>query len=230
LLVVPLDVTVPADAVAAVQAAVERFGRIDALVNNAANFYGGYFEELTPAQVDDQLATGLVGPMNVTRAVLPVMRRQRSGHVVSISSGAGLSGFEFNSAYSAAKFGLEGWMESLQPEVEPFGITTTIVNPGFFRTDLLTPDSATYAAPSIDDYADRHAERVQWYQDMNGRQEGDPAKLAQALLTIASLDQPPRRFIALSAILDVAEQKAQTLQAQADAFRELSSSLTHDQA
>ena len=202
LLVVQLDVTRPADAEAAVQAAVERFGRIDVLVNNAANFYGGYFEELTPEQIDDQLATGLVGPMNVTRAVLPVMRRQRSGHILSISSGAGLAGFEFNSAYSAAKFGLEGWMEALQPEVEPFGITTTIVNPGFFRTDLLTPDSATYATPSIDDYADRHAERVQWYEDMNGQQEGDPAKLAQALLTITSLDQPPHRFIALAAILE----------------------------
>jgi NAD(P)-dependent dehydrogenase (short-subunit alcohol dehydrogenase family) len=228
LLVARLDVTRPADAEEAVEAAVERFGRIDVLVNNAANFYGGYFEELTPAQIDDQLATGLVGPMNVTRAVLPVMRRQRSGHILSISSGAGLVGFEFNSAYSAAKFGLEGWMEALQPEVEPFGITTTIVNPGFFRTELLTPDSASYASPSIADYADRHAERAQWYQDINGRQEGDPAKLAQALLTITSLEQPPTRFIALAAILDVAEQKAQTLQAQADAYRELSSSLAHD--
>ncbi len=230
LLVVRLDVTVPAEAEAAVQAAVERFGRIDVLINNAANFYGGYFEELTPTQIDDQLATGLVGPMNVTRAVLPVMRRQRSGHVMSISSGAGLSGFEFNSAYSAAKFGLEGWMEALQPEVEPFGINTTIVNPGFFRTDLLTPDSATYATSSIPDYADRHAERVQWYQDMNGHQEGDPAKLARALLTIADQQPPPRRFIALAAILEVAEQKAKTLQDQADAYRDLSSSLAHDDA
>src|SRR6476620_10243591 len=151
LLVVRLDVTRPADAEAAVQATVDRFGRIDVLVNNAANFYGGYFEELTPTQIADQLATGLIGPMNVTRAVLPVMRKPRSGHIVSISSGAGLSGFEFNSAYSAAKFGLEGWMESLQPEVEPFGINTTIVNPGFFRTDLLSADSATYATPSIED-------------------------------------------------------------------------------
>ena len=230
LLVVRLDVTVPAVAEAAVQAAVERFGRIDVLINNAANFYGGYFEELTPTQIADQLGTGLVGPMNVTRAVLPVMRRQRSGHIVSISSGAGLAGFEFNSAYSAAKFGLEGWMESLAPEVEPFGIHTTIVNPGFFRTDLLTPDSTSYATPTIPDYADRHAERVQWYQDMNGHQEGDPAKLAQALLTITSLEQPPRRFIALAAILELAEQKAETLKAQADAFRDLSSSLGHDGA
>src|SRR5215216_6159289 len=112
LLVVKLDVTSLADAQSAVQAAVDHFGRIDVLVNNAANFYGGYFEELTPQQIERQLATGLIGPMNVTRAVLPVMRQQRSGQIISISSGAGLMGFEFNSAY-AAKFGLEGWMESL---------------------------------------------------------------------------------------------------------------------
>ena len=130
LLVVQLDVTSPGDAEAAVKAAVDRFGRIDVLVNNAANFYGGYFEELTPEQIEDQLATGLIGPMNVTRAVLPVMRKQRSGHIMSISSGAGLSGFEFNSAYAAAKFGLEGWMESLQPEVEPFGIPPPSSTPG----------------------------------------------------------------------------------------------------
>jgi NAD(P)-dependent dehydrogenase (short-subunit alcohol dehydrogenase family) len=230
LLVVQLDVTKPEDAEAAVKAAVDRFGRIDVLVNNAANFYGGYFEELTPAQIEDQLATGLLGPMNVTRAVLPVMRQQRSGHIMSISSGAGLAGFEFNSAYCAAKFGLEGWMESLQAEVEPFGISTTIVNPGFFRTDLLTQESTSYATPSIPDYADRHAERVQWYESMNGQQEGDPAKLARALLTIADQQQPPRRFIALAGILALAEQKAKDLQDQANAFRDLSTSLARDDA
>ncbi len=165
LLAVKLDVTRQADAEAAVQAAVARFGRIDVLVNNAANFYGGYFEELTPEQIERQLATALIGPMNVTRAVLPVMRRQRSGHVISISSGAGLMGFEFNSAYCAAKFGLEGWMEALQGEVAPFNIHTTIVNPGFFRTELLTQESATYATPSMAEYAERHAQRVQWYAD-----------------------------------------------------------------
>jgi NAD(P)-dependent dehydrogenase (short-subunit alcohol dehydrogenase family) len=154
LLVVRLDVTSRADPESAVQVAVERFGRIDVLVNNAANFYAGYFEELTPEQIEQQLATGLIGPMNVTRAVLPVMRKQRSGHILSISSGAGLMGFEFNSAYCAAKFGLEGWMEALQAEVAPFGINTTIVNPGFFRTELLTQESTTYAEPSIEDYAD----------------------------------------------------------------------------
>lgn len=225
LLAVKLDVTNRADAEAAVQAAVDRFGRIDVLVNNAANFYGGYFEELTPEQIEQQLATSLIGPMNVTRAVLPVMRRQRGGHVVSISSGAGLMGFEFNSAYAAAKFGLEGWMEALQPEVAPFNIHTTIVNPGFFRTELLTRESATYATPSIAEYAERHAARVQWYEAMNGQQDGDPVKLARALITIASQEQPPRRFIAGADALAIAEQKVRDLQQQIDAYRDLSSAL-----
>src|ERR671913_2057199 len=122
--------------------------------------------------------------MNVTRAVLPVMRTQRSGHIMSISSGAGLSGFEFNSAYAAAKFGLEGWMESLQAEVAPLGIHTTIVNPGFFRTELLTEQSTSYAEPSIADYDARREPLVAYWQSQNGQQAGDPAKLAQALLTI----------------------------------------------
>ncbi len=128
---------------AAVQAAVERFGRIDVLVNNAGNFYAGYFEDLTPEQVEAQLAVSLIGPMNVTRAVLLVMRRQRSGHIISIPSGAGLVGIEFCSAYAASKFVLEDWTELFQAEVAPFGIHTTIVNPGFFRTELLTPESTT---------------------------------------------------------------------------------------
>ena len=225
LLVVKLDVTSPADAQAAVQAAVDRFSRIDVLVNNAANFYAGYFEELTPEHVEQQLATGLIGPMNVTRAVLPVMRKQRSGHIISISSGAGLMGFEFNSAYCAAKFGLEGWMEALQAEVAPFGINTTIVNPGFFRTELLTQESTTYAEPSIADYAERRAARREWYEAQNGRQTGDPAKLAQALLTIVSQQPPPRRFIAGADVIAVAEQKVQDLQQQINAYRDLSTSM-----
>ena len=155
------------------------------LVNNAASFYAGYFEELTPEQIERQLATSLIGPMNVTRAVLPVMRKQRSGHVVTISSTAGLVGFEFGTAYAASKFGVEGWMESLAPEVAPFGIHTTIVNPGFFRTELLTKESTNYAEPSIEDYAERNGAQREFWEGQNGKQVGDPAKLAQALLTIA---------------------------------------------
>ena len=225
LLVVKLDVTNPADAESAVQAAVERFGRIDVLVNNAGNFYAGYFEELTPEQIEQQLATGLIGPMNVTRAVLPMMRKQRSGHILSISSGAGLMGFEFNSAYCAAKFGLEGWMEALQPEVAPFGISTTIVNAGFFRTEFLTQESTNYAKPSIKDYAERQAARREWYESQHGQQSGDPVKLAQALVMIADQQLPPRRFIAGADAIAVAEQKVQDLQQQINAYRGLSTSM-----
>src|SRR2546427_2907749 len=205
LLVVKLDVTSRDAADAAVEAAVDRFGRIDVLVNNAANFYAGYFEELTPEQMERQLATSLIGPMNVTRAVLPVMRKQRSGHVVTISSSAGFAGFEYGTAYAASKFGVDGWMESLAPEVEPFGIHTTIVNPGFFRTELLTKESTNYATPSIEDYAERNAAQRERWEAQNGQQQGDPAKLAQALLTIADEKQPPRRFIAGADAIDTAE-------------------------
>jgi NAD(P)-dependent dehydrogenase (short-subunit alcohol dehydrogenase family) len=171
LLAVKLDVTSTHDAKAAAQAAVDRFGGIDVLVNNAASFYAGYFEELTPEQMERQLTTSLIGPMNVTRAVLPVMRKQRSGHVVTISSSAGLVGFEYGTAYAASKFGAEGWMES----------------------------------------------------------QGDPVKLAQALLTITDETQPPRRFIAGADAIDTAEQQIATLRQQIGAFRELSSSLAIDE-
>src|SRR5256885_1439519 len=138
LLIVTLDITDPASVQAAVDAAVERFGRIDVLVNNAGNFIAGFFEEMTPEQFRAQLETNLFGPLNVTRAVLPVMRAQRSGLVVTISSTAGLIGQAFCTAYAASKFALEGWSESLTPEVAPFGIRTMLVEPGFFRTELLT--------------------------------------------------------------------------------------------
>jgi NAD(P)-dependent dehydrogenase (short-subunit alcohol dehydrogenase family) len=225
-LVAKLDITRPEEAMAAVKAAVDRFGSIDVLVNNAANFYAGYFEELTAQQIEQQLATGLIGPMNVTRAVLPVMRKQRSGHIISISSGAGLSGFEFNSAYAAAKFGLEGWMESLGPEVRPFGISTTIVNAGMFRTELLTKASATYAEPAIADYTERAVAGRAGYEAQNGQQAGDPAKLAQALVKLASREEPPSRFIVGADAIGIAEQKIADLQSQIAAYRDLSLSLS----
>src|SRR5205823_3458938 len=155
LLVAKLDVTRPDDAKSAVAAAVERFGGIDVLVNNAGNFYAGFFEELPSEDFRAQIETNLFGPVNVTRAVLPVMRGRRRGLVVTISSTAGISGQAFVSAYAAAKFGVEDWVESLTPEVAPFGIRTMLVEPGFFRTELLTEESTKYPEPSIDDYAER---------------------------------------------------------------------------
>ena len=229
LLSVTLDVTSRTDAEAAVRAAVDRFGRIDVLVNNAASFYAGYFEELTPEQFERQLSVSLIGPMNVTRAVLPVMRKQRAGHIISISSSAGLAaGFDFVSAYAASKFGLEGWMESLHAEVAPFGITTTVVNPGFFRTELLTEQSTNYAEPSIADYDERRGPLVEYWKSQNGQQSGDPAKLARALITIASQEPPPRRFIAGADAIATAEQKIADLKTQIDANRDLSTSLAFD--
>jgi NAD(P)-dependent dehydrogenase (short-subunit alcohol dehydrogenase family) len=230
LLAVKLDVTDPADAEAAVQAAADRFGRIDVLVNNAGNFYAGFFEEISPEDFRAQVETTLFGPMNVTRAVLPVMRAQRSGLVVAISSTAGIVGQEFCTAYAASKFGVEGWIESLTPEVAPFGIRTMLVEPGFFRTELLTPESTKYAESSIDDYAERTEKTVAVWNSMNGQQGGDPAKLANALVQLASQDEPPLRFAAGADAIATVEQKAKDLLAQADAYRELSSDLAHADA
>jgi NAD(P)-dependent dehydrogenase (short-subunit alcohol dehydrogenase family) len=230
LLVVQLDVTDPADAQAAVTAVVERFGRIDVLVNNAGNFYAGFFEEISPQDFRAQVETTLFGPMNITRAVLPVLRAQRSGLLVAISSTAGIVGQEFCTAYAAAKFGVEGWIESLTPEVAPFGIRTMLVEPGFFRTELLTPASTNYAEPWIEDYAERTTQTVAAWNAMNGQQGGDPAKLANALVQLASQAEPPLRFAAGADAVEVVEQKANDMLAQVDAFRDLSSSLAYSDA
>lgn len=230
LLAVKLDITRPEDAQAAIEEAVGKFGRIDVLVNNAGNFFAGFFEELSPEQVRQQIETLLFGPMNVTRAVLPVMRQQHSGLLMTISSTAGISGGMFCTAYAAAKFGVEGWMESLAPEIAPFGIRTMLVEPGFFRTELLSTDSTTYAQPSIDDYAERTRETVAAWNSMNGKQGGDPAKLADALVHLAGLEEPPARFAAGADAVATFEAKANTLLAQADAYRDLSSSFAHDDA
>jgi NAD(P)-dependent dehydrogenase (short-subunit alcohol dehydrogenase family) len=230
LLAVKLDVTDPADAEAAARAAVERFGRIDVLVNNAGNFYAGFFEELSPQDFRAQVETTLFGPINVTRAVLPVLRAQHSGLLVAISSTAGIAGQEFCTAYAAAKFGVEGWIESLTPEVAPFGIRTMLVEPGFFRTELLTPESTTYAESSIGDYAERTQQTIAAWNGMNGQQGGDPVKLASALVQLAGQDEPPLRWVAGADAVEVVENKAKDLLAQAGAYRELSSNLAHDDA
>ncbi|HEY0022212.1 MAG TPA: SDR family NAD(P)-dependent oxidoreductase [Longimicrobium sp.] len=229
LLAVKLDVTSREDAEAAVKAAVERFGRIDVLVNNAAIFEAGFFEELAPEQIERTLNANLVGQMLVTRAVLPVMRAQGAGHVVTISSTAGLaSGVEFTSAYAASKFGLEGWMEALRVEIAPFGIHTTIVNPGFFRTELLSEQSTRYAEPSIADYDARRGPLMATWTATHGQQAGDPEKLAQALLTIAMQQPPPRRFLAGADAISTAEQKIADLQADIQSNLQLSTSLAFD--
>src|SRR3954469_15526032 len=231
LLTVALDITDPEAAIAAAKAAVDRFGRIDVLVNNAGNFYAGYFEEISDTQFRAQMETNFFGPLNVTRAILPVMRKQRSGKVVTVSSTAGIIGGEFTAAYAASKFALEGWMESLRFDVAPYGVTTTIVEPGFFRTELLVEGaSSIWPELSIEDYAERTAKTIAVWKSMNGKQGGDPAKLSQALVQIVALDEPPLRWIAGADAVAGVEQKAHDLLSQADAHRDLSSSLDHDAA
>ena len=226
LLALSLDVTDPAASIAAAEAAVERFGSIDVLVNNAGNFYAGFFEVTSDDQLRKQMETNFFGPLNVTRAILPVMRKQRSGHVITITSAAGIIGGEFTAAYAASKFALEGWMESLQYDVEPYGITTTIVEPGFFRSELLvTGASSIWPELVIDDYAERTEQTIEGWKSMNGLQPGDPAKLGAALVTIAAMDKPPLRFVAGADVVAGVEQKANLLLAQVDAHRALSSDM-----
>ena len=230
LLVVKLDVTSSDDAKAAVAAAVKHFGRIDVLVNNAGNFYAGFFEEIPPEDFRAQVETNFFGTVNVTRAVLPVMRAQRHGLVVTISSTGGVVGQAFVSAYSAAKFAVEGWMESLAPEIAPFGIRTMLVEPGFFRTELLTNESTKWPEASIADYASTTRETVAAWKKMNGLQGGDPAKLAEALVQLASQAETPVRWPAGADAVETLEKKANELLAQASAHRALSSSLAVDDA
>jgi NAD(P)-dependent dehydrogenase (short-subunit alcohol dehydrogenase family) len=230
LLVVKLDVTRPEDAKAAVAVSMERFGRIDVLVNNAGNFYAGFFEEISPDDFRAQVETNFFGPVNVTRAVLPVMRAQRRGLIVTISSTGGIVGQAFVSAYSAAKFAVEGWMESLAPEVAPFGIRTMLVEPGFFRTELLTDESTKWPEASIADYADNTRDTVAAWKKMNGLQTGDPAKLAKALVELVGQSEPPRRWPAGADAVETFEKKANELLAEASAHHALSSSLAYADA
>ena len=231
LLTVALDITDPEAAIAAAKAAVDRFGRIDVLVNNAGNFYAGYFEEISAKQFRAQMETNFFGPLNVTRAILPVMRQQRSGQVITITSTAGLIGQEFVVAYAASKFALEGWMESLRFDVAPYGIRTMSVEPGFFRTELLVEGASTmWPELSIEDYADRTAQTITAWKGMNGQQGGDPAKLAAALVTLSDSGELPLRFVAGADAMAAVEANLTAIQGQIDAHRALSASLAFDDA
>jgi NAD(P)-dependent dehydrogenase (short-subunit alcohol dehydrogenase family) len=230
LLAVKLDVTNPAEATFAVKSAVDRFGAIDVLVNNAGNFYAGFFEELSMEQIQSQLNTNLFGQMIVARAVLPQMRKRQSGHIIAISSTAGLVGYEYCTAYAASKFAVEGWMDSLRIELAPFGIKTTIVNPGFFRTGLLEPGSTLWPESAVDDYRERNAKLRPFWESMNGKQGGDPEKLAKALVTVADQPEPPLRWFAGADAIAEGERKANELLDQTKSNRELSGSLAIEDA
>ena len=226
---ITLDITDPDATTAAAQQAVDRFGRIDVLVNNAGNFYAGFFENISPEQFRAQMETNFFGPLNATRAILPTMRRQRSGQVITVTSMAGLIGQEFVAAYAASKFALEGWMESIRFDLEPYGIKTMAVEPGFFRTELLVEGSSTiWPELDIEDYAERIAQTIEAWKAMNGLQGGDPKKLGQALVTLSDSDSLPLRFVAGADGMESEAQNLATIQSQIDANRELSASLSYD--
>ena len=222
LLSLALDVTREADALAAVEATLARFGRIDVLVNNAGYGNLGLFEETTDAEARAQYDTNVFGLYNVTRAVLPAMRRQRSGRIFNVSSVGGLVGGEGGSLYCATKFAVEGFSESLAREVAPFGIHVTIVEPGFFRTDFLDQTSVQYGSVHIDDYAEISAQMKAFWDGRNHTQAGDPAKLGRVLVDLAERADPPLRFAAGSDAIAMIGGKIDSLRAELDAWADLS--------
>ncbi|TDF65303.1 oxidoreductase [Cupriavidus sp. L7L] len=194
LLPVALDVTSEAQAIAAAEAAVARFGRIDVLVNNAGYGLLGAVEEASAREVEQQFATNVFGVLNVTRAVLPQMRRQRSGHVVNISSIGGYAAYPGWGVYGATKFAVEGLTEALDAELAPLGVRATVVEPGFFRTDFLDASSLVRVGTEIAEYAETVGAMRGHMASANHQQPGDPAKLAVALLALADSDNPPVRL------------------------------------
>jgi len=230
LLTLELDVTHEAQAQATVNAAVAMFGRIDVLVNNAGYGNLGLFEETTDAEARAQYDTNVFGLMNVTRAVLPVMRGRRAGRIFNISSVGGLVGGPAGSLYCATKFAVEGFSESLAAEVAPFGIHVTIVEPGFFRTDFLDATSVQYGSRSLADYAETSAQLRAFWDSRNHAQAGDPAKLGQALVKLADSDQPPLRYAAGSDAVAMIDDKIDRLRAELHAWRTLSETTDADDA
>jgi NAD(P)-dependent dehydrogenase (short-subunit alcohol dehydrogenase family) len=224
LLIAQLDVTDADTAVAVVRDGVERFGGIDVLVNNAGYGLAGAFEELSPEAVERQFQTNVFGTFNVTRAVLPTMRAQRSGHIITISSLLGIVGTDWWSVYCAAKFAVAGWSEALSRELQPFGIHVTAIHPGQFSTDFLDPSSMGVGDLRIDDYRALNESRLEFVADRNHSQPGDPARLAAAIVQLAGLETPPARVAAGSDALDAFERRARQLDDSAAEWREFSAS------
>jgi len=223
-----LDVSDLTAAQPAVDAALARFGRIDVLVNNAGYGDLSIFEESTPADVQAQYATNVFGLMQVTRAVLPSMRANRSGRIFNVSSIGGIVGGESGTLYCASKFAVEGFSESLAQEVARFGVQVTIVEPGFFRTDFLEPTSVKHGSNPIADYADAATALKTFYDARSRNQAGDPAKLGLALVTLVNAPKQPTRWAAGSDGFNIVQGKIRSLQAELDAWRDLTLSTDGD--
>jgi NAD(P)-dependent dehydrogenase (short-subunit alcohol dehydrogenase family) len=221
LLAARLDVTREDQAHEAVAAALKRFGRIDVLVNNAGYGLLGAVEEASAAEVERLFATNVFGLLNVTRAVLPAMRRQRTGHVINMSSVGGYVGFPGWGVYGSTKFAVEGLSEALHAELAPLGIKVTVVEPGYFRTDFLDNRSLTTVAP-IADYASSAGATRRAAVEQNHAQQGDPSKLAKAMLVLVDAAEPPLRLALGSDTIERVEKKNAAVAAELAAWRALS--------
>jgi NAD(P)-dependent dehydrogenase (short-subunit alcohol dehydrogenase family) len=222
LLVLPLDVTDKISIESAVGKAIRHFGRIDVLVNNAGYGQLGPFEQVSEKAIARQFSTNVFGTFAVTRAVLPTMRAQHSGQIISITSLAGLVGFGGSSMYCASKFAIEGWSESLAQELKQFGIAVTVVEPGQFRTDFLDATSVAYGDIAIDDYAAYAVEQRRTLDAISHRQIGWPEKLGAAVVTLVGAELPPLRFPAGSDAYEVLVNRARTQLSDAEIWRNLS--------
>lgn len=227
LLALRLDVKLEAQAITAAQQAVARFGRIDVLVNNAGYGLLGAVEESSGDEVRAVYDTNVFGLLNVTRAVLPVMRRQRSGHVINLSSIGGYASYAGWGVYGSTKFAVEGLSEALSIELAPLGIQVTVVEPGFFRTDFLDTTSLITTRERIDAYAATVGKMRDFAADANHAQPGDPEKLADALLTLADSAQPPVRLQLGSDTVQRVRAKNQFVETELSAWLDVALSTDH---
>jgi len=220
---IALDVTDAGAARAAVQTAVEEFGRLDVVVNNAGYANSAPIEEIGDDDFRAQIETNLFGLVNVTRAALPVLRGQRSGHFLQFSSiGGRVGGTPGLAAYQTAKFGVEGFSEVLNNEVKPFGVKVTIVEPGAFRTDW--GGSSMRIEPVGEDYEQTVGAINRYRLDVDGRQPGDPARAARVILDIVDLDEPPLRLLLGRDAVRIAGESARNRAAEAEKWAEVSES------
>jgi NAD(P)-dependent dehydrogenase (short-subunit alcohol dehydrogenase family) len=217
-----LDVSREEQAVAAVKAAVDRFGRIDVLVNNAGYGQLGLFEENSAKEIEEQFATNVFGLFHVTRAVLPTMREQRGGHIFNLSSIGGVVGFPAAAIYCSTKFAVEGFSESVALDVASFGIHVTIVEPGFTRTDFLDDRSVRYGTRTIPELAEVAANLRAQYDQYNHQQPGDPRLLAQTMVKLANMENPPLHYASGSDAYEIIGQKLSGMQKELTQYRELS--------
>ncbi|PAF38831.1 hypothetical protein CHH58_05245 [Terribacillus saccharophilus] len=223
LLIATLDITNNEQIKSTVDTALEQFGRIDVLVNNAGYGQLGYFEETTEKQIREQMETNVFGTMRLTRELLPIMRKQRSGSIITVSSVVGITATEGGSVYSASKFALEGWMEGLNIELKPFGIRCMLVEPGPFRTDFSNAKtSAKFSDLEIEDYNEQREKMQNFYNSFHKNEPGDPERLAKALISVLLDSNPPFRFIGGTGMVDFINQYLQRRQTEYNNWREVS--------